>query len=375
MTSTTNKPYVLKATIATRSLPIDLFGAGTSRHQRKLVLNYIATYANPDGTSACPSLQTIADDNGLSRSGAIGIIQWLVDHHLLAKSEQRSKFNTNDYTLLISSEDQEKCRESLHQDAEEQKLLGKAAKKREGRARGGRNAAAKRKAACELLKENLNGSPIEQLPAGSPKSDQGGCSGAQMVAQEHVDGRSMQRHDRPSLPSVKPSVTVHPTVPKTDGGVDGFPAQPRTIKDTANELTEWMSDALLEHADVRFIPSVEDQRRMEQVLGDRDAAIVAGSIYKFLARPRGFGGLADPFGRFWQEISTHIKDAELSAEQEGSVINFLDDLHTDIFPAYARELGRQTPSSRLFDRLLLIIGVERPTQANAVGAQSMETIQ
>jgi hypothetical protein len=84
-------PYILRAVIDSRSLPIVLFGSSSSRHLRKLVYNYIATWTNPDGTGAYPGRKKIAHDCGLTVRGLANILKWLKDHHLLRIADERSK--------------------------------------------------------------------------------------------------------------------------------------------------------------------------------------------------------------------------------------------------------------------------------------------
>jgi hypothetical protein len=73
----TKEPPKLKAVLDGRHLPIELFGCGRASYTRKLVYNYIATWADPDGTGAYPSLETIARDCGLTVRGLRNAISWL----------------------------------------------------------------------------------------------------------------------------------------------------------------------------------------------------------------------------------------------------------------------------------------------------------
>ncbi len=104
----------LRAVFDGRCLPIELFGSGPNApHKRKLIWNYIATYANPDGTSAFPGRNTIAAHNGVTPSTVTKITKWLEQHHLLKVEYKASRHNTNCYSVLFSEEAQDACRAQL----------------------------------------------------------------------------------------------------------------------------------------------------------------------------------------------------------------------------------------------------------------------
>jgi len=366
MTTTTSKTPVLRAAIDSRSLPIELFGSSRSRHQRKLVYNYLATYANPDGTSAYPSLTTIAKHCGLSRRGLIRIVQWLEGHFLLEKQGDRSPKNTNNYTILFSSESQARCRAAILRDEEEQRLSGRADKTRRGRSRGGKNAAAKRRA---------NGECTESLPASSdgdcsshyalvthhshPASD----SRAQMATQEHVAGDCAESHDRPSLPSLEsPIPSNQPS--QLEGWADGALASEnpplRTTKDLAESFARWMSDLLAARTDRRPVRGAADVRRIEAVLLELDPSLLAVAFYRFCNRPMGVHTLTDPFGMFWREFEQHRQDAQDKLEHDGSVLDIIDELHGEVFEweQAARERSKTVPSMRVYSNIRTILGLE-----------------
>jgi Helix-turn-helix domain len=123
-----NRPSKLKAVFECRSVPIDLFGSGPSRNQRKFVYFYLAAFANPDGTGAFPSRRTIARDTGLSIRGLANILKWLKEHRLIESSPERSNYNTCVYSVLFSEEDQARCRAILASEEKEHDLRGKASK-------------------------------------------------------------------------------------------------------------------------------------------------------------------------------------------------------------------------------------------------------
>jgi hypothetical protein len=329
MTTPASKPYILKATIDSRGLSIELFGSGRSRHQRKLVYNYVASFANPDGTSACPSLTRIARENGLTRRGLIRIIQWLIKHHLLIVADERSKFGTNNYTVLFSAEDQEKCRRELQRDADERKLSGKSARAHEGRVRGGKKAAAQRKAASDSQQSPPGALPSDsqQSPLASDStSHYPSDSRASLVTDELAASDSQQSHDRPALPSVNPPVPSFLPSSESEGRMD---APSYTSKDLAGKIAQWMSDLVYAKKDQRHIPSMEDERRMETLLTDLDAGEIVAGFYRFCLRPMGIHNLTDVFGMWWRECRPHLADAKRELAKN-SLDSALTDLHDEL---------------------------------------------
>lgn len=246
MTTPANNPAKvsqpkLKASIDSRSLPIELFGSGRSRHQRKLVYNYLATWANPDGTSAYPSLNRIAKENGFTRRGVIFIIQWLSEHCLLKIAKERSSRNTNDYTVLFSEEDQERCRPAIKKDAKEQKLSGRRDKAHRGRVLGGKRAAEKRwgnGSDSQQSPPNLVSGDSQQSPTPSDcNNHQSGDSRAKMVINELPNGDSQRLHDRPSLPSLdRPSPSTTSKTVGADGACSSDQNETLGQENTENEL-------------------------------------------------------------------------------------------------------------------------------------------
>ena len=65
------------------AIPPDLFGKERARIVRKMVLLTIAKFADPDGTNAWPSRETIAHCCLISRESVRKILVWLVAHGLL----------------------------------------------------------------------------------------------------------------------------------------------------------------------------------------------------------------------------------------------------------------------------------------------------
>jgi hypothetical protein len=330
MTTPASKPYILKATIDSRGLSIELFGSGRSRHQRKLVYNYVASFANPDGTSACPSLTRIARENGLTRRGLIRIIQWLIKHHLLIVADERSKFGTNNYTVLFSAEDQEKCRRELQRDADEKKLSGKSARAHEGRVRGGKKAAAQRKAASDSQQSPPGALPSDSQqspPASDSTSHYPSDSRASLVTDELAASDSQQSHDRPALPSVNPPVPSFLPSSESDGGMGGSLSY--TSEDLAGKIAQWMSDLLYARKGQRHIPSADDERQIEALLAHSDAGEIVAGFYRFCLRPMGIHNLTDVFGMWWRECGPHLTDAKRKLSKN-SLDAALTDLHDEL---------------------------------------------
>lgn len=340
MTKPASKPYVLRASIDSRSLPIELFGSGPSRHQRKLVFNYICTYANPDGSSACPSLTTIARDNGLSRRGVIGIIEWLEEHHLLAKSDERSRFNTNNYTALFSPEDQERCREALLKDAKEQEVSGRAKRTRESRVLGGKRAAAKRKGSerQHSLAESTNGEREHSLSASEYSIHQGSECGAQMVNAEHVNGEYLRSHDRPYLPSVEsPLPSYLPS--RTSAGRQDRRSQ--LMPKISDKVLRVLGDCLRKKSVRRSTPDKSQESAFRTELESHGVRNIALAFVMFLDRPKGVTSLQDPWGHFLRELPDYLRDVEKEAENSFfTPKGLLEDLWFELFQFATPETDR-----------------------------------
>jgi len=140
----------IKAVFAVRKVPIELFGIGNSAALRKAVLLAIASWADPDGTNACPGLKTLANVFGISVRGLSKVIRWLKDHQLLtvaskAGRPEKNIVGTNNYTLTISEEDQAECRTKLLQDPEHQRLAAKRERTRDSRSQAAKARWASRK--------------------------------------------------------------------------------------------------------------------------------------------------------------------------------------------------------------------------------------
>jgi len=112
-------------------IPPERFGKGKARILRKIVLMAIAASANPDGTGAYPSRETIASRCLVTVRAVAKVIDWLVRHELLkveSKAAPTSKYGrTNLYTILFPEEEKRESKASRHKEIEvhsEQKTPG-----------------------------------------------------------------------------------------------------------------------------------------------------------------------------------------------------------------------------------------------------------
>jgi predicted transcriptional regulator len=89
----------------TRNLSIKTFGGKTSAARiRKFVFMTLASYANPDGSNAYPSITTIAVNCGLSDRQMQRIITWLEKHGLLHVEYKKGPKGQNRYRLLFPAD-------------------------------------------------------------------------------------------------------------------------------------------------------------------------------------------------------------------------------------------------------------------------------
>lgn len=109
------KKEIIRAVLNTRALPIDKFGGFTTAgRSRKLVFMTLASYANPDGTNACPSYPTLAKECGYkSESGVRNVVKWLeknkllVIYHKAGKDRNGKYLGTNRHDLIFESANSE----------------------------------------------------------------------------------------------------------------------------------------------------------------------------------------------------------------------------------------------------------------------------
>ena len=79
----------------------DSEGNGVRSATLKVVLLAIADHANDEGESAYPGLTRLELKTGLSRQGIVSAIDSLKFNGVLSVSEERSKLNTNSYTINL----------------------------------------------------------------------------------------------------------------------------------------------------------------------------------------------------------------------------------------------------------------------------------
>lgn len=214
----TKEPPKLKAVLDGRRLPIELFGSGHARYIRKLVYNYIATWADPDGTESFPSRKTIAKHCGLTDRTVSKVVAWLEQHCLLRVDYKASRYGTNRYTVLFSAEDQAACRAALEGDEEEQRLLKKAEKTRNARTAAAKSRWARQKPRGSDEEHNV---PDEQPETGNAvflqneerfasDEERVACppgTGCMLPGTQRSYNRPLDRTEvnRPSSPSTTPS--------------------------------------------------------------------------------------------------------------------------------------------------------------------------
>jgi len=99
-------------------IPPSRVGKGKARISRKMVLLAIAASANPHGTGAWPSRETIAARCLITVRAVDKVIGWLRDHKLLKvkhKGAPTSKYGrTNHYTILFPARKKVERKPSLH---------------------------------------------------------------------------------------------------------------------------------------------------------------------------------------------------------------------------------------------------------------------
>lgn len=96
----------LRAFMDARELPLDLFydfGDKTYKaaRTRRDVFLMLASYAESDGTGACPSLATLARNCCLSTRQVQRVAEWLTEQGLLSVESKASRYGTNKYKIII----------------------------------------------------------------------------------------------------------------------------------------------------------------------------------------------------------------------------------------------------------------------------------
>jgi hypothetical protein len=363
--SASRTPHPIRAFIDVADLPSSLYGKGQARLTRRLVHLMLAKHADPDGTSIYPSQQTLAEECGGLTQYTLGqVIKWLESHNLVRRlPDLHPKRGTIQYELLWPKAPEVEA--GKKQAADRLTSRREATRKRteQWRSRKRHSQTVTQTISVTSGDSDANLQRSVTLPgdAVTLACDAVTLAGDACDAENPAFSASTVLLDRPITPSLLPST---PPSAKSDGGMAGssLPSETKSTRQTSREvaraLTDWMSDLLFEKTGSRFIPRDEDRRRMHEMLATNNVAMVIGAIYKFLLRPKGFCGLADPFGVFWRDFPVYVRDAEKEqVEERQSIDELLKCLHWEVFPYewLASEKGRRPHSMDLFDHVLSLV--------------------
>jgi len=126
-----------------------------------------------------------------------------------------------------------------------------------------------------------------------------------------------------------------PTSQPTRNGKDGRLDSP-TSSDKANITANvklfagWMSDLIQKRTGERSVPNQREMTLLVRSIGEAKPIDVIVGFYKFLARPKGVGGLGAPFAMFAQEWPYLERDAKEAIEECRSVAELVKELDEDI---------------------------------------------
>jgi hypothetical protein len=140
----------IRAVLDARSVPFELFGHGRSAYIRKLVFMYLATWANPDGTDAYPSLQTIATHCGLTVRGLSNVLAWLAKYGLITVEYKASYLGTNRYTVALTDDALSAARLKMEADEGQASMRAKAERASKQRSDAAKSMWTKKKADKDL---------------------------------------------------------------------------------------------------------------------------------------------------------------------------------------------------------------------------------
>ena len=319
-------------------IPPSFYGQGKGRTLRRLVHIVLAKHANPDGTSIFPSQHTLCREcAGISDRGLRKVLDWLEENNLIRKRpDVHPVYATNQYELifptsdrLTEAEQREKDRESAERATTRSRVSSWRAKQRAYRAETEQRAVTVTEQ-TSVTDERCNGTQRQPV---TEHRDIG--NGTVERVTEHRDiGNGTNAFLQPSLPSFKPSEsTVQPTAPKTRlAGRLGSPTSSDKDNTTANVklFAGWMSDLIQKRTGERSVPNQREMNLLMRSIGDARPIDVIVGFYKFLARPKGVGGLGAPFAMFAQEWPYLQRDAKEAVGECRSVTELVKELDEDI---------------------------------------------
>jgi len=295
----------IKAGLDARDTPIELFGTGAAARTRKLVFLTIALWANPDGTQAFPSMNTISTACGLTVRGVRDVIGWLAGHHLLDVVRYGSERHTNLYVVRLSDEARSDCRAELERDQEQISLQAKAEQTRLARSEAAKARwAAKTSSAngersvpsnpehsvpSELgtQRSELTRNPLHDNP--EPVASEPGTRCIQPGTQRSYNRPYTVLMNRPNEPSIQPS--------SKNGRSDGW-------------LDQRLTSILSIKTDRAMATTKAEHDGLWNLTGVYGELAVALGFYHFLDRDRGLEGVDYPISLFVAEAPTWITRAQ-----------------------------------------------------------------
>jgi len=322
----------------------------------------LAKHASPDGTSICPSIDTLAEEcGGITLYYLRQILVWLEENGLIERlPDLHPKYHTVQYELRWPDP------ETIAAGEKSRKLA--ADKRREATRRRVEKHRQSKQVGDVTQLQSVTG---EQCNATEPRSVTKLCEGVtqQCNAVTQLPGVCNAENPPISCPTVPYRPNLDRPIPshlpfqetggRMDGALDSENQPLRTSKDLADDIGQWMSDVVYERKVQRYVPSAEDKRRIERIIIDLDPGEVAVTFYRFCLRPLGISNLTDVFGMWWREWEQHLADAldDLSRKPLPEV---LSDLHDELFEweFYLKEQNRRCPSMKCRETIFNLLGVE-----------------